>query len=100
MKLTELNPKWIGVGHEPDMVIFGIRFDCPHCREQRLAVMFTPFIDPKGWIQKFGGEFPLPGQLKWNRVGDTFETLSLAPSVNTEFHGHWHGFIQSGEVTQ
>jgi hypothetical protein len=31
--------------------------------------------------------------------GDTFETLSLFPSINVEDEGHWHGFISNGEVT-
>lgn len=97
MKLVELNPKWIGVGHEPDMIIFGLRFDCPHCRIQRLAIMFTPFIDPNGWLPKIGGEWATDG-LRWNRIGDSFDVITLTPSINTEWAGHWHGFIEKGEV--
>lgn len=97
MRLTELNPKWIAVGHAPAHIIFAVRFDCPHCRVQRLAVMFTPFIDPSGWLPKIGGEWTTK-ELKWNRTGDTFENLTLTPSINTEWVGHWHGFIENGEI--
>lgn len=36
--------------------------------------------------------------VKWHRSGDTFETLTLSPSVNCEGFGHWHGNIAGGEV--
>ena len=96
MKLTNLNPKWIGAGDKGE-IIFGLRFDCPHCLVQRLAVIFTPFIDPKGWLPKIGGEF-YNDRPKWNRIGDSFENITLRPSINTEFSGHWHGFIENGEI--
>ncbi len=38
----------------------------------------------------------------WKRgSGDTFETLTLTPSIdaNVDIAGHWHGFITNGEVT-
>lgn len=96
MKLTDLNPKWVGCGEPGNEIIFGLRFDCPHCRVQKLAVLFSPFIDPHNWIPRIG-EFHMDKQ-KWNREGETFETLTLKPSINTEFSGHWHGFIENGEV--
>ncbi|MGH9366245.1 MAG: DUF6527 family protein [Thermoanaerobaculia bacterium] len=45
---------------------------------------------------------PRPGQETgteplWRREGETFDTLTLTPSINAE--GHWHGFIRNGEVT-
>ena len=96
MTLVELNPKWIGCGTSPDVIIFGLRFDCPHCKVQRLAIMFTPFIDPKGWMAKIGPEWEVG--TKWQRIGDSFETITLKPSINTEWAGHWHGFIENGEI--
>lgn len=97
IKLTELNPKWVGCGEPGENVLFGLRFDCPHCRIQKIAIMFTPFIDPKGWLERIGGEFHKE-QLKWNRTGDSFENITLQPSINTEFSGHWHGYIENGYV--
>ncbi len=96
MKLVELNPKWIGAGDHGE-ILFGLRFDCPHCRVQRLCVLFTPFIDPKNWLPIIGGEFHNDKQ-KWQRTGETFETITLRPSINTEFAGHWHGHIENGEI--
>lgn len=69
MKLTELNPRWIG-----DKT--GISFDCPCCRTQRLVVTFP----------------------KWTRDGDNFDTLTISPSVDASATGHWHGFIQGGQI--
>lgn len=43
--------------------------------------------------------FDVPPGFLWKRNGDTFETLSLTPSVNCEASGHWHGFVALGEVT-
>jgi hypothetical protein len=34
----------------------------------------------------------------WQRAGDTFDTLTLSPSIDASKHGHWHGFIQGGEI--
>lgn len=32
-------------------------------------------------------------------AGDTFQTLTVAPSIDASQSGHWHGFIQSGICT-
>lgn len=37
--------------------------------------------------------------IAWQRTGDDFETLSCAPSIDASQSGHWHGFIQAGNVT-
>lgn len=80
----------------------GISFDCPHCRTERLAVFFTNPLD--------GGEPAVEPQFLWRRSGDSFETLSLAPSIDAEsgtvarhdgtieHSGHWHGYITNGEI--
>lgn len=109
MKLTDLEPRWAqdvlinrdgrGQSHFPPReFINAITFLCPHCRAQRLAVTFRPPIGPVEWLT--------PGQpitetpAVWTREHDTFETLSLSPSIDTsaQFAGHWHGFITNGEV--
>lgn len=100
MILSELNPHWTGYGDADNPIITGITFDCPHCKTQRLGVSFYPPIDPKGWIAK-GVEIP-KAEKCWNRTGDTFETISLSPSIDTnsriDVPGHWHGFIVNGEI--
>ena len=98
MKLTELNPRWVGLFEK---LFDGVSFDCPHCKTQRLAVRSSPPIDPDGWWPKIA-QPTYDGIKVWHRgSGDTFETLTLTPSVNADidFAGHWHGFITNGEVT-
>ncbi len=108
MKLTELKPRWTGhgcTGNPDEQIITGLSFLCPHCGPQtgqRLGVMFHPPIDKCGWVAK--GVTIAHGKIEWARTGETFETLTLTPSINTaesrmDFSNHWHGFIKNGEVT-
>lgn len=69
----------------------GIEFDCPTCKKERIWVPFSPTL--KGEIIE-----PTPNRAIWNRTGDTFETLTLTPSIDYN-KSHWHGFITNGEVT-
>lgn len=73
----------------------GLTFRCP-CRldcAQYLGVWFANPLD--GGPPAGPGIPPLP---RWRRTGDTFETLSLAPSVDASRSGHWHGHITAGEI--
>ena len=101
MKLTELEPRWTGIG---GVIVDGITFLCPHCRTQRLGVKFSPPIDPDGWWDRILRP-TYDGMNVWSRAaGETFETLTLSPSIDAsesgriDFAGHWHGFIEKGEV--
>lgn len=96
MRLTELNPRWVGY---PGPVYDGVSFDCPHCKTQRLAITFSPPIDPNGWWPKMTKP-TYAGVNVWKRSGNTFETLTLSPSVDAsvDIGGHWHGFITNGEI--
>jgi len=101
MKLSDLNPRWqIDDGRR-----VGVNFDCPGAccagkpsardewdelernGEMKLivAVPFTVALD--------GNAYRPDG---WNRTGDTFDTLTLSPSIFPP--GHWHGFIRNGEI--
>lgn len=96
MKITELNPRWVGY----DGLRLGVSFDCPHCIIQRLLVPFHH----KGFehIEDF---HILPHTANgniWSEVNpadDSFDNLSLIPSIDCSGSGHWHGFITNGEVT-
>ena len=118
MRLTDLNPRWIGAGGDGvfnadgtpatprDGV--GLMFDCPcqTCTAKRTGDHdadfplrhYIPFATP------LDGGPPLESQRSnWTRVGDTFETLTLTPSILSDpAKGGcgWHGFITNGEVTQ
>jgi len=100
VKLIDLRPKWaidadIIVGgqnvHNEHRKGMAVSFDCPHCREVRLCVFFKNPID---------GDLPSDDGLLWQRTGETFETLSLSPSVDVSAHGHWHGFITNGFLVE
>lgn len=75
----------------------GITFECPRHHhtphEDFLGVWFANPID--------GGP-PAPpdgtNTARWQRAGDTFETLTLTPSVDCSQVGCWHGFIRNGEI--
>ena len=100
MRLTELNPRWYGWYSEGGRI--GIIFDCPVHRgtpaEHACAV---PFANP------IEGRPESDRKYLWQRTGDTFDTLTLTPSVdytkldNGELRDAtcWHGFITNGEVT-
>lgn len=119
MKLTELNPRWVGAGGEgvsdkdgnpvPERHGVGLSFDCPcaSCAAKRTGNeesdfylrVFVGFANPLD-----GGppHDPRPGA-QWQRTGDTFETLTLTPSIQRHRVGDggcdWHGFVTNGEVT-
>lgn len=107
MRLTELSPKWVGINDQGRTAHIGIGFQCPHCREQRLVVFFRPYIDPDNIVplnmwRLPDAPNPNTGTIApvnwWNRIGETYESLTLSPSVDVGAAGHWHGHIQDGEV--
>lgn len=89
-QLVDLNPKWFGI-HGKDTVGAGIIFDCP-CQLERcewggkIAISFANPI--KGEPEAVSNE------KLWQRSGETFETLTLSPSIHCV--GHWHGWLQNG----
>lgn len=96
MKLMALSPRWIGYSEQ---LVNGISFLCPHCMTQRLAIHFDPPIDPDNWWPRLV-QPTYAGMNIWRRLkGETFEDLTIEPSVNAEIEGHWHGFIKDGEVS-
>lgn len=102
MRLLELDPHWMkGYFDGPERHGMGITFDCPHCpagKRTRLGVAFVNPVDG-------GAPMPLDPTGKngwrflWRRTGDTFETLTLTPSIDASAQGHWHGFISNGDVS-
>jgi hypothetical protein len=110
MKLTDprLRVKWCTGSGENSNRIVGVNFQCPCCFKRRLGVKLAN--PPDGGPPEVGIPEPPDAtpeekerirryNLRWQRTGDTFETLSLFPSINVEDEGHWHGFISNGEVT-
>jgi hypothetical protein len=101
MKLLELNPSWCtAVKGRHGM---GLSFECPIHRFHRLAVMFANPVD--------GGECCKDSKYVWQRTGETWDDLTLGPSIDAsgnvatigEHAGMiqtpcWHGFIRNGAV--
>jgi hypothetical protein len=91
VKFSELEPEWFGIHGGPANA--GVEFRCP-CRpdcSERIPVTFTVALD--------GSPVVIHGQ-QWVRSGETFETLTLSPSVDcSHWPGrHWHGFVRNGEI--
>lgn len=105
MILTELDPRWLRISAAPDGWKCGVSFKCPHCRDLRLAVWFTvpvrignPLTPDEEAVWRRLAEAHLAGRNLWARTGESFETLTLSPSIDCSSDGHWHGFIEGGMV--
>ena len=123
MRLLDLNPRWWARGDGRRGM--GLTFDCPgaccaarlptttpgaaeapkkiedHPHRRRLGVAFANPIDGGASDSLVphhdgAGHVIYSSAPEWTRTGDTFETLSLHPSVDASAAGHWHGFITDG----
>lgn len=113
-RLIDLDPRWVGFDFGHEWVRFGISFECPNYEHQRIVVYFKPYIDPynfKEFCSWCLPEAPNPNTgfitktCFWNRTGETFEDLTLTPSIDFKFYDEatdkmtgWHGFITNGEI--
>jgi hypothetical protein len=100
MRLIDLDPRWCSENRltGEQRTGMGMSFLCPVHRDHRLAVAFANPID--------GGSVMTGHRYLWQREGETFETITLGPSVDASGHSHgdniqtpcWHGFIRKGNV--
>ena len=105
MKLTDLQPRFYSHGGEgisdasgnpvPERVGMGLIFSCPCGCPSDVAVPFSNPLDGKPSGRECGPA--------WERTGETFDTMTLAPSilrVHPERYGckGWHGFVRNGEI--
>lgn len=94
MRLVDLDPHWISFDGRHGQ---GVRFDCPaHKGSHSIAVFFENPVDGKA---KVGPDrTPTP---RWIREGDTFETLTIKPSINAKANDPtcWHGYVIDGRIT-
>lgn len=76
-RLVDCNPRWrTWSGRDGDDAIDAIMFDCPEGHADcRHIIPFTPALDGSAQPakQRKGAQ--------WQRSGDTFEALSLSPSI-------------------
>jgi hypothetical protein len=100
MRLTDLAPRWTAQEGRHGQ---GIVFQCPLHPDVDGDTVGASFRNP------IDGGTPYFEQSGWDRSGDTFETLTLTPSIAAGFcfgwdvgeiqRPGWHGFITNGEVT-
>ena len=101
MRLTELNPSFIGAGGAgitnsetgepvPERKGVALAFDCPcgTCGKEVILMLKNP-MDGKPY------ETPHP---QWTRTGETFETITLRPSILRMDGCKWHGYLTDGEL--
>ncbi len=103
-RLVDLRPSWCGAGGEgvftrgendelipvPERTGVGITFECPCGCDQRAFIGFENPLDGKG-------PHDPREKAQWRRTGDTFETLTLRPSIQRVHGCRWHGFLTDGE---
>jgi len=74
-RLVDCNPQFITYDGKDDHAPDALFFDCPEGHEDcRYHVPFTPALDGSAGAAQANGA-------RWTRSGDTFETLTLAPSI-------------------
>jgi hypothetical protein len=112
MRLAELAPHWFdvpGVGTNKDGLTF--LCPCPKCqagKPVRLGVQFANPVqggaaapmshkDMRRHVHELQ-TFDVPPGTLWQRTGDTFENMTLDPSVDASQSGHWHGNLVNGEI--
>jgi hypothetical protein len=114
MRLVELNPRWVAEMNAPPDAKQGVRFDCPHCvalgkpEPVKCAIFFdvpvcgNPAVDIKLVHRAQADPGHLAdhhvGEVLWHREGDSFENLTLTPSIDTSKWGCWHGHISNGVI--
>lgn len=101
MRLSDLSPRFVGAGGEgvyradgspaPERAGVGIMLSCPcGCASD----LYVPFDKP------LDGGPPLDSDSRhvWQRQGETFENLTLSPSILRIGGCGWHGWIRNGEI--
>jgi hypothetical protein len=54
----------------------------------------VPFSNPI----KAVGDLWVGNQAHWQRTGETFDTMTLTPSIRRLDGCAWHGFVTNGEI--
>lgn len=97
MRLVDLNPQFLDSNHFDKGI--AIMFDCPCGCD---APCYVPFRNPIGGARPNPDDDAKYGRAMWDREGETFETLTLKPSIlrdPAKGGCGWHGWITNGEVT-
>jgi hypothetical protein len=115
VKLADLEPTFLGQYREDDggrasyrqldsvEGAQGVLFICPKCGNHSVLCWF---VNPRNAPRVPDSAFPRPG--RWTFSGDTFDVLTLTPSVDLSqvtdenpkhpSRCYWHGFLTNGEA--
>ena len=96
LRLIDLDPRWLNHGGEemrdvngaqvPLRAGVGLSLRCPGACGRTIDVLFENPLDGGAAI---GGHY-------WARAGETFDTLTLRPSLLHQCG--WHGYLTDGEI--
>lgn len=93
MRLVDLNPRWWAAAGRHGQ---GIRFDCPCC----VAAGRPPVLVLVAFANPLDGGAPCAERSPhWSRQGETFDDLTISPSIDGSSTGHWHGWVTAGEIS-
>lgn len=104
MRLIDLHPQFLSSGGpgvtdaltgEPieQTLGVGVAFDCPCGNFEEDHRCYVPFLNPMG-----PGPAVRGAERGWQRTGESFEELTLTPSILRIGDCGWHGVITHGEV--
>lgn len=105
MRLVDLHPRFFGNGGAgvtdregqpvPERLGVGLGFDCPCGKcDNEFTWVYVAFTNPLDGGPPVHDE----GEPTWQRTGETFDTLTLAPSILRRTDCGWHGFIRDGGI--
>ena len=101
MRLIDLDPRWVKTtnpdfgGGDPSRFGMGLSFLSPLKTGLRINIWFKNPLDGKGPINE-----PEKPRALWERKGNTFDTLTLTPSIDVtskSYPNEWHGNITNGQ---
>lgn len=73
-RLVDCSPHFV---EDKDGVLCAVYFECPEGHDDcKHVIPFAPALDGSSGNWNNGGSGPI-----WQRTGDTFETLTLSPSI-------------------
>ena len=102
MKLIDLNPWFVDAGGSgitdaegnpvSHRIGVGLSCDCPCGCDSELFVHFSNPLD--------NGLSTVSANSSWNRTGESFDDLTLHPSIKRIGGCEWHGWLRNGEFVQ
>jgi len=109
MRLVDLDPRWL----MKDDKRVGFVFKSPTLGDDMWMAIYEPHPGYHELWRAINAAFPegkknakgftrsvqtMNARQSWTVTGDTFETITVSPSLDGSPAGNWHGFIQNGNI--